>query len=81
MPCCSALPIAPCCQQGDYDALIGNALTQLNSPLYSVSAAMLQNDPWLFFPRYLLEHAEAANRHRDRGRLAPPAMGNATRAC
>lgn len=48
-------------QQGDYDALIGNALTQLNSPLYSVSAAMLQNDPWLFFPRYLLEHAEAAN--------------------
>ncbi len=41
-------------QQGDYTGLTDNALAQLASPVSPVSTALLQADPLLFFPRFLL---------------------------
>lgn len=47
-------------QQGDYQSLIANALTQLSSPLHPLSADLLQADPLIFFPRFLLEQGSHA---------------------
>jgi predicted exporter len=55
-------------QQGDYQGVIANALTQLSSPLNPVSAELLRTDPLLFFPRFLLEQgSHAGTAHLEAG--------------
>lgn len=47
-------------QTRDYSSLIGEALSQLASPFGSVPTELLQADPLLFFPRFVLEQAGRA---------------------
>lgn len=47
-------------RQRDYSSLIGAALSQLASPFGSAPAELLQTDPLLFFPRFVLEQASRA---------------------
>lgn len=47
-------------QQGDHLGLTNNALAQLTSPVSPVTTELLQADPLLFFPRFLLAQGNHA---------------------
>lgn len=48
-------------QSGDSDGLLTAALTQLSSPGMPLSAGLLDNDPLLFFPRFLMARSNDAH--------------------